>query len=174
MGHRMSSMIVRGPRIRALVPGVFLLLMAACGTGLRTPLGEIYWTQFKQQRQMARDEAAARYNYCPEGGCLIRLEDIEVRPAVSRRGDTLAVTTTYTLLTAQELAVPVTISRELFFAGKSLGRIKEISTTQGNGTWNQQVHFALPASAAPGTYTLVTRISTPYGSDRKSTQFTAN
>jgi hypothetical protein len=144
----------------------------ACETGVRTPIGDIYWTQFQQQRQAAREEAVARYNYCPEGGCVIRLESVEVQPALPARGEPLQVTIAYTLLTAQDTPIPVTISRELALGGKSLGRVKDTITTQGNGTWSQRVDFSLPAGAPPGLYTMVTRINSPYGSDSKSIQFT--
>lgn len=151
-----------------------LLALSACETGVRTPIGDIYWTQFQQQRQAAREEAAARYNYCPEGGCVIRLESVQVEPAAPRRGGTLTVITSYTLLTADEVPIPVTVSRELLLGNKSLGKIKEISTSNPNGTWTQRVDFPLPADAGPGTYTLVTRIHTPYGFDSKNTPFTVN
>ncbi len=146
--------------------------VSACGTGVRTPLGDIYWTQFQQHRQAAREEAAARYRYCPEGGCLIRLEKVQIEPLAVQRGESLSVITTFTLLTAEEGPIPVTISRDLLRGREFLGRIKEITTTQANGTWSQKVDFTMPPGAGPGLYTLATRISTPYGSHRMDTQFT--
>ncbi len=160
-------------RLRPLVAfWGLLLLVPACETGVRTPIGDIYWTQFQQQRQAAREEAAARYRYCPEGGCIIRLESVQVEPGAPRRGEALTVTTSYTLLTAEEVPIPVTISRELWEGSRSLGKIKEITTSNPNGTWSQRVEFPLPEVLKPGTYTLVTRIHTPYGFDSKNTPFT--
>ena len=47
-----------------------------------------------------------------------------MRPSRAHKGDTLTLTTVYTILTPEQQALPVTITREIFFQGKVLGQTK--------------------------------------------------
>jgi hypothetical protein len=160
-------------RFAGLLLSMAALLTACAGdVGVKTPLGTIVWDQYRQERRASREEASARYNYCPTDGCVIRLESVQVSPSPARPGENLTFNTSYTLLTADKTAIPLSISREVFFKGQSLGKLQSIDLRNYNGTWTQQVGYRLPAQAARGDYTLVTRISTAYGMDQKSTDFT--
>jgi hypothetical protein len=130
-----------------------------------------FWGNAREDSRMNREDIIAREGYCPTGGCVLRLDSIEVKPNQARRGDTLLLSTTYTILTPEQVALPVAITREIFYQGKSLGRTKSIETRRYNGTWNQEINFTLPASAAPGIYTLTTLITTGYGTAQDTTQF---
>lgn len=145
--------------------------LAGCYAPVQTPIGEVVWTRYQQEKRMTREEAIARHNYCPSSGCIIRLEDVQVRPAAARPGDTMLLTTTYTILTPEDLPIPISITREIFFQGKSLGQTKAVITRNPNGTWTQTIDFPLARDAVPGIYTLVTRIDSGYGRDEKSVQF---
>lgn len=147
------------------------LCLTAYAAGLKTPFGNFVWTRYQQEKKMTREETVAKYNYCPTSGCIIRLEDLQVRPASAKVGETLTLTTRYTILTAEDTPIPLSISRELFYQGRSLGVTKAIQTRNLNGTWTQTADFSLPKDITPGIYTLVTRISTGYGNDEKSVQF---
>jgi hypothetical protein len=130
------------------------------------------WGESRESLKLNREEAVSRYNYCPTGGCVVRLDSLELRPMAARKGETLTLTTTYTILTPEKVAIPVVITREILYQGNSLGKARGVDTRNYNGTWNQQIDFTLPTNASPGIYTLVTRVSTGYGSDQKSIQFT--
>ncbi len=86
----------------------------------------------------------------------------------------MTVTTTYTILTPDNLPIPITISRELLFKEKSLGRVKAMNANNKNGTYVQSLDFTLPGDATPGQYTLITRVSTGYGMDEKRLEFPVN
>lgn len=160
-------------RLAAVFFSVAALFTACAGDiGVKTPLGDIVWDQYRQERRASQEEAAARYNYCPTDGCVIRLESVQVTPSPARPGENLTLSMSYTLLTADKTAIPLTISREIFFKGASLGKLQSLDLRNYNGTWTQQVGYRLPAQAARGDYTLVTRISTGYGMDQKNTDFT--
>ncbi len=152
---------------------IFLTLsgLAACYRPVQTPIGEVVWTRYQQEKRLTREEAVARHNYCPTSGCIIRLEEVQIKPSIARPGDTLALTTTYTVLTAEDTPIPISLTREIFYRGKSLGQTKAVVTRTLNGTWTQTVDFPLAADAAPGVYTLVTRIDSGYGRDEKSVEF---
>ncbi|MGO9620938.1 MAG: hypothetical protein ACLPT6_06000 [Desulfobaccales bacterium] len=137
-------------------------------------LGGYRWGTFgesQESNRLDREQLLSQGNSCPSGGCVLRLDQVEVRPARIGRGKTVVLATTYTVLTPEQVAIPVTISREISFQGKPLGETKEIGSRRLNGTWDQEVAFTVPDDAAPGIYTLKTKVSTGYASDQKEVQF---
>ncbi len=137
-------------------------------------LGDYRWGNFGESREsnrLDREQLISQGNSCPSGGCVLRLDQVEVRPARIGRGQTVVLATTYTVLTPEQVAIPVTVSREISFQGKPLGETKDIGSRRLNGTWNQEVDFTVPDNAVPGIYTLKTRVSTGYASDQKEVQF---
>jgi hypothetical protein len=113
---------------------------------------------------MGREATVARENYCPTGGCVIRLDRISVTPPRAHAGDTLLLSTSYTLLTPEQIAIPVTITREIFFQEKSMGKAR--SRMPAPWQLHDQIDFKIPILRR--SYTLVTVISTGYGRPRKS------
>ncbi|MBM4294879.1 MAG: hypothetical protein FJ126_08260 [Deltaproteobacteria bacterium] len=129
------------------------------------------WGPYRETMRFEREEAVAKHNYCPTGGCVLRVERVDITPFRARKGDTLTLTTTYTLLTPEMVAIPVTFSREIFYQGKSLGKVKDIDARNKNGTFNREITFTLPQNSPVGDYTLVTKVSTGFGEDMKSVRF---
>ena len=125
----------------------------------------------REDSRMGREDIIAREGYCPTGGCVLRLDKVEVRPNRVRRGGTMVLSTTYTILTPEQVSLPVAITREIFYQEKSLGRTKSIESRVYNGTRTQEIDFTLPANAAPGIYQLITKISTGYGTAQDRTDF---
>lgn len=157
--------------------GLLLILLAAWsapGAALELPLdGKSWalWGSSRETRRLDREATVARENYCPTGGCVIRLDKVSVRPLQARPGGTLLLSTSYTLLTPEQIAIPIAITREIFFQGRSLGKTRSTDTRTLNGSFDQEVNFQLPATARPGVYTLVTVVSTGYGQDQKTIEF---
>jgi hypothetical protein len=164
------------PRKQRWLGILLVLLMVLLGSGwvFKTPGGGVVWTRYQTQKQQAREETVARYNYCPTGGCVIRLEDVQISPSRASKGDIMTLTTRYTVLTPENVPIPITISRNLLYQGKSLGQVKAINANNNNGTYTQKIDFSLPADAVPGIYTLVTRITTGYGQDEKQLEFSVD
>jgi hypothetical protein len=136
--------------------------------------GDYTWGGYGGSREasrLGREDLIAREGYCPTGGCVLRLEQVQVLPPTARGGDHLSLVATYSVLTPEQIALPITITREIFFQGKSLGRTKSTETRQLNGTWSQEMDFKLPANASPGTYTLFTKVSTGYSQEQKTVDF---
>ena len=71
---------------------VMLLVLGGSGW-VFNPSGEegrgIVWNQFQTQQTQEREAAIARHNYCPTGGCVIRLEDVTSSPWRSTPGPPL-------------------------------------------------------------------------------------
>jgi hypothetical protein len=125
----------------------------------------------REELRLNREDVITREGACPTGGCVLQLNKVEVLPPRGRQGETLKLVTTYTILTPEQVALPITITREIFFQGKSLGQTKSMDNRRFNGTWSHEVDFKLPANAVPGTYTLNTRVSTGYAREQKSVEF---
>jgi hypothetical protein len=157
--------------------GLIVLLGITLGlsqTWAQSFLGDYRFGTFGESREsnrLDREQLISRGDSCPSGGCVLRLDQVEVRPAKIGRGQTVVLATTYTILTPEQVAIPVTVSREISFQGKRLGETKNIVPARLNGTWNQEVDFTVPDNALPGIYTLKTRVSTGYASDQKEVQF---
>ena len=160
--------------------GLGLVLVAGLGLNVpeaRTQSGFLsdytfgFWGNSREDSRMGREDIIAREGYCPTGGCVLRLDKVDVRPNRARKGATLRLATTYTILTPEQVALPVAITREIFYREKSLGRTKSIESRVYNGTRTQYIDFTLPADAAPGFYQLITKISTGYGTAQDRTDF---
>ncbi|MBM4289582.1 MAG: hypothetical protein FJ135_15820 [Deltaproteobacteria bacterium] len=132
------------------------------------------WGSYKNELRLEREAAVAKHNYCPTGGCVVRLENVVVNPPRVQRGRPAAIGLTYTILTSDNVGIPVTIIREIVHAGNSLGRTTSKNLRTPNGTFTQEVNFTLPADSAPGLYTLKTRVVTGFGQDEKSIDFTVD
>lgn len=146
----------------------------AQGRFLDRSWGDYTWGAYGGDREasrMGREDLVARENYCSTSGCVLRLDGVAVRPPKARSGQTMVLSTTYTILTPDAVAIPVAISRDILFQGKSLGRTKNIESRRLNGTWVQEIDFTLPANAVAGVYTLKTKVTTGYGSDQKEVEF---
>jgi hypothetical protein len=157
--------------------GLIVLLGITIGfseTWAQDFLRDYRWGTFGESREdnrLDREQLISQGNSCPSGGCVLRLDQVEVRPARIGRGQTVVLATTYTVLTPEQVAIPVTISREISFQGKPLGETRDIVSRRLNGTWNQELDFTVPDNALPGIYTLKTKVSTGYASDQKEVQF---
>jgi hypothetical protein len=157
--------------------GLTLIVVSQAAAQLKIPAptwGDYQWGVFNGDREasrMGREEIVARENYCSTSGCVLRLDSVEVRPDRCRGGQTVVLATTYTILTPDAVAIPVSIKRDILFQGHSLGQTRNIESRKLNGTWVQKVDFTLPATAKPGTYTLKTKVSTGYGTEQKSLDF---
>jgi hypothetical protein len=130
-----------------------------------------FWGMNREESRMGREDIIAREGYCPTGGCVLRLDKVEIKPNRTRPGGTLRLSTTYTILTPEQVALPVAITREILFHEKSLGRTKSIESRVYNGTRTQEIDFTLPANAAPGIYQVITKITTGYGTAQDRTDF---
>ncbi len=161
---------------------IWLGLILLAGLCLNVPeartqggfLSDYTWGAFgasREESRLGREDIIAREGYCPTGGCVLRLDKVEVKPNRARQGGTVMLSTTYTILTPEQVSLPVAITREIFYQGKSLGRTKSMESRVYNGTRTQEIPFTLPATAAPGIYELITKISTGYGTAQDRTQF---
>ena len=157
--------------------GLTLVILAAWtlpGLAVELPFAGkewVLWGSSRNYHRLNREEAVARDNYCPTGGCVVRLDKVSVEPRRVAPGDTLQLKTSYTLLTPEKVGIQVTITRQIFFQGRPLGTTKSTDSSVHNGAIDQVVNFQLPADAKPGVYTLVTVVNTGFGHDQRTIEF---
>src|SRR5208337_2991140 len=98
--------------------GLLVLLGITMGlsqTWAQSFLGDYRFGTFGESREsnrLDREQLISRGNSCPSGGCVLRLDQVAVRPARIGRGQTVVLATTYTILTPEQVAIPVAISRK--------------------------------------------------------------
>jgi hypothetical protein len=92
-------------------------------------------------------------------GLVLKIHKESVAPATAGKGDRVTVTIQYAVMGAAGSGVEVRERRALLFAGKELTVLSEDTTSRSNGTWENTLTFAVPASAEDGTYTVVQEVS---------------
>ena len=122
------------PKIKRSLPAwlvlavLFALTLGLAETRAQGFLKDYVWGVYNGDREasrLGREEIVARENYCSTSGCVLRLDGVEVRPARCRGGQTVVLATTYTILTPDAVAIPVSIKRDILFQGNSLGQNQE-------------------------------------------------
>ena len=79
---------------------IWLSLMLLAGLSLNVPEARTqsgflsdytfgFYGTSREESRMGREDIIAREGYCPTGGCVLRLDKVEVRPNRARRGATL-------------------------------------------------------------------------------------
>jgi hypothetical protein len=127
---------------------------------------------YAYDRRQDRQETAQRYDYTPESGTQLNIEDSAAQPARVSPGDAVEIEMTYALLNPSEQAqTRVTEIREITHDGQLVGRL-ESEVDQVDGTYTSTVPIQLPEQAEAGTYEVKTIVRTAEGSAEDTTSFT--
>ena len=90
---------------------------------------------------------------------MLTFERSEVLPPVVRPGEMFTASIQYALLGTGG-SVQVTEARQLLQGDRVLADVSTKNFGRPDGTWVSEQSVRLPADAAPGDYTVVTRVST--------------
>ncbi len=135
-------------------------------------LGGYLYSAHQNKLAYDRNTAARTYSYQPSQGNLVDIDSASVSPNSVSPGQRVNMQMTYTILSPTPAPTTVTISREVTKDGASLAQPHQTQVTNNNGTFSDQVGYTVPNNAAPGTYTVTSRISSSYGSDQETSYFT--
>ncbi|MGP8051321.1 MAG: YMGG-like glycine zipper-containing protein [Desulfobaccales bacterium] len=152
-------------------PGTGAWVGAAAG-GLVGGVGGYLYAQHRNSEILSNQAAAQSNNYNPSQGNLVKIEQVSVDPAVIRPGQQVSLNMQYTILTPANTPVAVTLVREVRFNGQLLGEPYQTTASNSNGTFSDSVNYGLPSGAAPGSYTVTSRVASSYGSDQRDASFT--
>jgi len=135
-------------------------------------LGGYLYSAHQNKLAYERNTAARTYSYQPSQGNLVDIDSASVSPNSVSPGQRVNMQMTYTILSPTQAPTTVTISREITKDGASIARPHQTQVTNNNGTFSDQVGYTVPSNAAPGTYTVTSRITSGYGSDQETSYFT--
>lgn len=123
-------------------------------------------------KKQTAEQTAARYNFQPSSGAMVRIENVTAAPTSVKAGEKVEIQTTYALLTpAADAQTAVTESVELRHEGNLVGN-PEAMVSHGGGTYTSTIPIILPADAKKGTYRVTATIKTATAKDTREASFT--
>lgn len=106
------------------------------------------------------------------GGLALRIKQSTLAPTEVYQGEQVTLTLQYVVLGAPAAGVTVRERSSLSKDGKEMTVLKDESSQKENGTWENTLSFAVPASAKPGKYMVTLQISTQGQSQSTRRTFT--
>lgn len=133
-------------------------------------VGGYLYAQHKESQLRDARMAAQSYDYSPGRGHIVAIENSELRPSRVKPGETINLSTTYTLLspTGQN---NVTLVREVQSGGRRVLAPSQFNLTKPNGTFVDQINLNIPRDLPRGGYQVVTRVMTESGMDERVNSF---
>jgi uncharacterized protein YcfJ len=103
------------------------------------------------------------------GAAVVRVDQVQVQPALLRPGDTVNLNATYTILSPSEQLVAVRETREVRLNGELVAN-PAVEVARQTGTYSSALPITLPANARTGRYEVTTTV---VSGDRQSSSTTS-
>jgi hypothetical protein len=116
-------------------------------------------------------QAAAQSRGYQGQGYVVSVDNVAASPGMTSPGQQVMLSADYTILTPDNMPVSATLTREIRYGGNLLGSPHSTTVSNTNGTFNDTVTYSLPNNATPGVYTVITRLSSSYGTSQRDTSF---
>jgi hypothetical protein len=145
--------------------------VGAAAGGVLGGLGGYLYAEHRNSMIGSSTAAAQSYNYTGQGN-VVAIDNVYASPQMVRRGQQVNLGMSYTILTPGNVPTSVTLVREVRLGGTMVGQPYQTTVTNSNGTYSDNVAYALPGNATPGSYTVVSRVLSSSGSDQKEAYFT--
>ncbi len=145
--------------------------VGAAAGGLLGGVGGYLYAEHKNNEIASSQAAAANYNYSPSQGNMVAIDNASAYPSVVRPGQTVNLAMTYTILTPNNYPSDLTMVREVRYGGSVVGQPYQTQVSSPNGSFSDTVTYTIPTNAPSGTYTVVERVISPYGSATRETYF---
>jgi osmotically inducible lipoprotein OsmB len=124
-----------------------------------------------ERQDKDRTAAASATGYQASQGNLVRVENGQVQPSTARAGETVNLSSTYTILTPSNQTMEVRESREVRHDGALVAN-PAVNIQRANGTFTSTVPITLPSNAGKGTYDVTTTVAMGDRTARSMTTFT--
>lgn len=144
--------------------------VGAAAGGLLGGVGAYLYAQHRNSEIRSSQAAAQAYNYQGQGN-VVSIDNVSASPSVARSGQQVNLGLNYTILTPANAPVSITLVREVRFNGQVVGTPYQTTVTNSNGSYTDNVSYALPSNATPGTYTVTSRVQSSYGSTQRDASF---
>jgi outer membrane lipoprotein SlyB len=116
---------------------------------------------YAYDQQRSGEETAEVYDYSPDQGTRLEIENAAVQPITVEPGQKVDIKMTYAVLNpSEEEQLRVTEIREISHNGEQVGRLEK-TVTHSDGTYTSSVPIQLPSDAEQGLYEVKTKIQTP-------------
>jgi len=127
----------------------------------------------KHREAMLRDRQAAEaaFNYKPEQGEQVILEEASVTPDTAIKGDQISLNSIFTVLNGSDQPVPVEVTQAILFQGKPIGPPATDKSNRVSGSYVYSTLANVDAKAQEGKYMFITRVKTPNAQDEKMCEF---
>ena len=125
----------------------------------------------KVQRAKTQQQTVETYNYTPNQGEVLALEESYVSASEYRRGDMVRSTLQYAIISPNG-RTQVKETRSLNRGSQVISQISSKTFNRDDGTWITTQEFQLPRDLSPGRYALVQRVDTGTSTIFGTTEFT--
>ncbi|SPD73522.1 putative 17 kDa surface antigen [uncultured Desulfobacterium sp.] len=174
MGATEKGAIV-GAGVGAVVGGLVSKDHPAEGALIGAAVGAIAGAvigHYIDKKQKSAEETATVYDYQPEEGTVVNIEEVAMEPAEIRPGEASRLVINYAILSPDaEKAIPVTEIREIKSSGKSLKEIGPAVKKRNSGTYITEQEVTFPANLPEGVYTLKGTVEAEGKTSTKETDF---
>jgi hypothetical protein len=143
---------------------------AAAGGTLGLVGGALY-AEHRNSEIRSAQMAAEAHSYGGQG-YVVSVDNVTASPSVVRPGQQVNLAMDYTILSPDNAPVSVTLMREVRCNGRLVGSPYQATVTNYNGSYSDNVSYALDRNAAPGTYTVISKVTSSYGSSARDSYFT--
>ena len=142
---------------------------AAAGGVLGGVGGALYASH--RNSEIRSSQAAAQANNYQGQGNVVSVDNVTASPGMARPGQQVMLGADYTILTPDNQPVSATLVREIRYQGNLVGSPYQTTVTNTNGGFNDNVTYSLPNNATPGVYTVITRLTSNYGTSQRDASF---
>jgi hypothetical protein len=145
--------------------------IGAAAGGVLGGVGGALYASHRNSEIRSSQAAAQAYNYQGQGN-VVSVDRTTASPGMASPGQQVMLGVDYTILTPDNAPVSATLVREIRYNGNLLGSPYQTTVTNNNGSYNDSVTYSLPNNASPGVYTVITRLSSSYGTSQRDASFT--
>jgi hypothetical protein len=145
--------------------------IGAAAGGVLGGVGGYLYAEHRNSEIRSSQAAAQAYNYQGQGN-VVSVDNATASPSTVRPGQQVNLGMNYTILTPGNTPVSVTLMREIRFNGQMVGSPYQTTVTNSNGSYTDNVSYALPNNATRGTYTVTSRVMSSYGTSQRDAYFT--
>jgi len=144
-----------------------IVLGALAGALVGGTIGHYAYDQKK-----SREETQQTYNYKPDYGTVLTLEEVSSVPRNVYPGQTVELKMTYAILNPYpNVQTNITESRVITHNGIIVGR-PEVQVSRADGTYTSSIPLYLPTNARRGTYVVTSEIQGDNVKDSREFTFT--
>ncbi|MCK9377541.1 MAG: hypothetical protein M0P73_15490 [Syntrophobacterales bacterium] len=145
--------------------------VGAAAGGVLGGVGGYLYAEHRNSETRSAQAAAQAYNYQGQGN-VVSIDSVSATPSTVRAGQQVNLSMNYTILTPANTPVSVTLVREVRLNGQMVGSPYQTTVSNANGSYTDNINYALPSNATPGNYTVTSKVMSSYGSNQRDAYFT--